>query len=201
MHHTFVIAQGNETEKTIATSTDRGDITLKLLLYDISDDPNTPLNNIQAFITFKDCSTLSLDDPNFLPLPWGDFHYGLWRSQITLTDEFDPNIHRIIMKIYFPGQIDPLNAEYWAQEYDNDKKKVGWEIFDQDLFLPNVSERSIIIRLSDSRPSESVYGDITLGFGDRDPNQWVIDHVGGLLWPIPVKGRCFIDSTRSTTLF
>jgi hypothetical protein len=193
MFHTFAIAQVNDTEKTITTSTDNGDMTLKLLLYDIEDDPDTPLDNIETYITFNDCTSLGLGDPNLSPLPWGDFPYGLWRAQITLTDQFDPNIHKIIMKIYFPGQVDPLNAEYWAQEYDNDKQKAEWKEFGQDLFLPNVDERSINIRLSDSRPKQPESDDITQGYGDRNKTEDEIDHVGGLLWPIPVEGRCFID--------
>jgi hypothetical protein len=208
MSHNFAIAQDNAIEKTITTSTNNGDITLKLLLYD-ADDPDTPLDNIQTYITFKDkdCTALGPGDPNLsppgnpnLPLPWGEFHYGLWRCRITLEEEFDSNIHsihNINMEIYFPGQTDPLNAEYQAQQYDNDKKKAVWKKFGQDSFFPNVAEHSIIIRLSDSRPSESGSDDIISGFGDRDPNQGVIDHVGGLLWPIPGKGRCFIDYTWS----
>lgn len=202
MRHTFAIAQDNETEKIITTSTDNGDITLKLLIYDKVDDPytHTPLDNTQKYITFKECTALGLGDPNLSPLPWGDFPYGLWRSQITLTNEFDPNIHIIIMKINFPGKVDPLNAEYWAQEYDNDKQKAEWKQFGQDLFLPNVDELSVNVRLSDSRPSESQPLDIERGYGDSDPNQWTIDHIGGLLWPIPVEGRCFIDYIWSESL-
>ena len=195
MCRTSATAQVGDIERTITASTYNGDITLRLFIYDITDDPDTPLNSIetQTYIKFEDCTALGLGDPNLSPLPWGDFPYGLWRAQITLTNEFDPNIHRIIMKISFPGQIDPLNAEYWAQEYNNDKQKVEWKDFSQDLFLPNVGERSIEIRLSDSKPSELPPWDIESGYGDRNITKNEIDHVGGLLWPIEVGGRCFID--------
>ena len=84
MCYTFAIAQGNETERTITTSTGMGDITLKLLVYN-EDDPNTPLDDTQNYISFIDCSALSPEDPNILPLPSGDFHYGLWRARRALS--------------------------------------------------------------------------------------------------------------------
>lgn len=205
MFHTVATAQSLETERTITTVTNRGDITLKLFLYDTSAlDPNKPLYGI---VTFKMCSALNLGDPNLSPPgnptllpPWGDFPYGLWRSQISLTHEFDPNIHKIILEIYFPGQIDPLNAQYWTQEYDNDKKNIVWKEFKQNpvdqrppLFFPSVAKPLVTITLSDFWLSD--HDEVNNGFGDRDPNQWVIDHVGCLLWPIPGGGRCFIFSS------
>ena len=177
----------------LTTTTDRGEINLELLLYDINAlNPEDPLES-QTIVGFQECDALGVSDPN-LPPPFGEFPYGLWRSKINLTSQFDPNTHRIVMKIYFPGPIDPLNAQYWAQEYDVEEERIEWEEFGQSegLFLPNVSERSITIRLSDSRPSD-IPGDAEPGLGDQDPNEGMIDHLGGLLWPIPYGGRCFMD--------
>ena len=65
--HTITNAQTNDTEKTIITSTDRGDITLELFLYDKSAlDPNDPVDP-QTIVTFKKCEALGLTDPNLTP--------------------------------------------------------------------------------------------------------------------------------------
>ena len=179
----------------ITTSTGNGDISLELLLYkSTSIDPNEPEEG-QTIITFEDCNALSLEDLSLTP-PYGEFPYGFWRLQIRLAQEFDPNIHSIIMKIYFPGPINPLNARYWAQEYDTDYERIEWKEYydqerDQKMFLSNVSEHSISIPLKNLESLEYP-GDFVLGIGDRDPDPNLIDHVGGLLWPIPYPGRCFI---------
>jgi hypothetical protein len=181
----------------IITSSGKGDIELELLLYDISEDPNNPQED-QDIIRFKEggCSALSLKDLSPIP-PWGDFPYGFWRIQITCTPDFDPNIHRIIMEIFFPGKTDPLNAEYWAQTYDIDDVNVEWKEFGRGsgFFFPDVKDRSITIRISDTWIKSNI-NEKQQGFGDRDPNQRAIDHVGGLLWPIPTDGRCFIGHVQ-----
>ena len=170
------------------------EISLELLLYDTTspfypDEPESP----QTIIGFRECTALDPSDPN-LPTPFGEFPYGLWRTKISLTQQFDPNTHRIFMKLYFPGPIDPLNAQYWAQEYNVNEEKNEWKEFEQSegLLLPDVSHKSVTIRLSDARPSGTP-GDTLPGLGDQDPNDGMIDHLGGLLWPIPYGGRCFID--------
>ena len=192
--HHITIARAADT-CDITTSTGNGDISLELLLYQsTSIDPSEPEKG-QTIITFEDCNALSLEDLSLIP-PYGEFPYGFWSIQIRLAPEFDPNIHTIMMKIYFPGPINPLNAHYWALEYDTDDERIEWkEYYDQErnqkLFLANVSDHSISIPLKNLESLEHP-GDFVLGIGDRDPDPNIIDHVGGLLWPIPYPGRCFI---------
>jgi len=195
--HSHVRAQDPNTVIDLLTATGRGYITLELLVYDTGSlAPDDPVDDPQTYATFRDCNALAVGDLALFP-PWGDFPYGLWHSTITLSQDFDPNVHRIVMKIYFPGQINPLNAQYWTQEYDVEEKEIEWREFERSLglFVPDIDEQSVTIRLEDSRPS-AIEGEILSGLGDRDPNKGVIEHVGGLLWPIPAGGRCFIENAR-----
>jgi len=101
------------------------------------------------------------------------------------------------MEIDFQGKpINPLNAQYWAQEYDVVDERVEWQEYydqerDQKLFQTDVYKHLIIIPLSNAEPSDDPL-EFIHGIGDRDTDPNIIDHVGGLLWPIPYPGRCFI---------
>ena len=111
-----------------------------------------------------------------------------------MEDVFDPNRYEIQMKIRFNGQTDPLNARYCTQEYYVEQDIISWKEYSKDsaLYSPVIGEYTINITLSDAVSSNNQ--EIEHGLGDRDPNQWVIDHLGGLLWPIPFGGRCFIGN-------
>lgn len=192
LFHSLARAQDSDTVRDLLTKTGRGYITLRLQVYDThSPYPDDPVNDPETYATFEDCNALALADLDLFP-PWGDFPYGLWRSRIALSQDFDPNINRIVMTIYFPGQINPLNAQYQTQEYDVVEEEIAWRELE---FVPDVDEKTVSILLEDSRPS-AIQGEIFSGFGDRDPNEGIIDHVGGLLWPIPAGGRCFIENAR-----
>lgn len=183
-------AQDTSTSRELLTKTGKGSMTLELLVYDKDTvDPDDYLENPETYASFEDCNALALADLALFP-PWGDFPYGLWQSRIALSQEFDPNIHRIVMKVYFPGQINPLNAQYLTQEYDVEEEEIVWRELE---FVPDIDEQSVSIQLKDLRPSSS-QGEFISGLGDQDPNEGIIDHVGGLLWPIPAGGRCFIEN-------
>lgn len=178
---------------TMPTATGTDSISLQLWLYKC--DPNCVMED-PNIIYFTGCRAIGIEDVD-IPSSYGDFPYGLWGLKVNLKEEvFKHDVHKIKMEIFFPGRINPLNAQYWAQEYNNDQKRVEWKEYNQDdssFFDPNITKRSVTIMLSDSRPSKSQPSDFEHGFGDQDPNEWIIDHVGGLLWPIPGEGWCFID--------
>ncbi|MGA1796886.1 MAG: hypothetical protein ACMUIL_13610 [bacterium] len=187
-------AQDTATSRDLLTKTGKGSITLQLLVYDTAPvDLDDYVDDPETYASFEDCNALALADLALFP-PWGDFPYGLWQSKIALSQEFDPNVHRIVMKVYFPGQINPLNAQYLTQEYDVEEvveeRRIVWRELE---FVPDIDEQSVSIHLKDLRPS-SLQGVFISGLGDRDPNERIIDHVGGLLWPIPAGGRCFIEN-------
>ncbi|MBN2372499.1 hypothetical protein JXL19_01755 [bacterium] len=175
------------------SATGRGVIKFELLLYDKEGfDPDEPIKG-QSLIWFSDCAAIGAGNPDILSLPWGDYPYGLWRCRINLMEGvFDPNRYEIKMYIIFEGQTDPLNALYCAQEYDSEKDTIYWTEYSRysTLYSPVIGEQTIKITLSDA--VDIVGKETVQGLGDRDPNQWVIDHIGGLLWPVPFGGRCFI---------
>lgn len=188
----YMLNKEGESNWDFMSATDRGKITLRLLLFDAQEEiPNTSVDG-GKIIWFTDCNAISPQDPNLSPPPWGEYPYGLYRCRVRLSeDDFDPN-YQIIMEVQFEGQTDPLNARYCAQEFDIEEKERVWVEFDRDsgVYFPEIGESIIKIKLSDTRrlPDQ----EIGRGFGDSDPNQWVIEHIGGLLWPIPGDGRCFI---------
>lgn len=180
------------------SATGYGVIKFELLLYDNESlDPEDPVDG-QSIIWFADCNAIGPTDPSILSPPWGDYPYGLWRCRIHLMEDvFDPNRYAIKMAIRFSGQTDPLNARYCVQEYDAEQERIYWEEYSKDsaLYSPVIGERTINITLTDAVSSGGQ--EIEHGLGDRDPNQWVTDHLGGLLWPISYGGRCFIVNNRN----
>lgn len=185
---------------TMPSFTGMGPISLQLWLYECNS--NCELIEDQDIIYFIGCRAEGAEEID-LPSSYGDFPYGLWNLQVKLTQEFKhygdyekgdfETYHKIFLEVFFPGLTKPLSSEYWAKQYDKDKNRVVWDEYSQDLFFPNVDKYSITIQLSDSRRIKPDFLDIEPGYGDSNEIEWIIDHEGGLLWPIEVGGRCFID--------
>lgn len=175
---------------TMPTATDKGLISLQLWLFDV--DANRIIEG-QETIHLTECSAIRPEDTD-LPSSYGDFPYGLWECKVQLPNEFEHERYRIFLEIYFPGPTNPLNSEYWTREYRDNT--IEWVEFKKEgLYVSDIQKRSEKLELRDTwinEDQETIYG-----YGDQDKKEYIIDHVGGLLWPIPGEGRCFIDILRS----
>ncbi len=185
-----------------------GNLTFEFLLFDASDGFYKTIET-KDISCYEYCKVFDPEDPNvdlaLSPIPWGEYPYGFWRCKIYLNETyFKNNNNWVYLTVKLPGSINPLNAEYFTQRLDTENNKIEWEELSKDStgFFIDSWARTINIRLYDI--IDIKHDDIEDGYSVIDPNKagdinadkWVIEHIGGLVWPIPEKGRCFITTIR-----